>query len=223
MQKITVIKQDDDPRVLVITPLLPGHNVSQKTKTTLKRNKTPLVWLSSQGNGNIPTNAQYGIDWYKNIKTPPEYYIMIDNDIEMGRGMIDKLVRKLEYQPDHVAFAYASFEFVGLINRKFPAIPYDIDRLMQHNYISSQSLIRTKCLKKIGGLVCDDKYIRLLDWCLWLKFFYHDYIGINCPNASFIAHSTEGNISTRSDHDYFQKRTLVIEDFVKPIMEKYQK
>ena len=222
MNKIKIIRQDKNPEVLIVTPLLPNHTISKKTKTTLKRNKTPLFWITSTGKGNIPVNAQYGINWYKKkYGTLPEFYIMIDNDIDMGRGMIDKLVHRLRPQEDFVAFAYASFKFVGVVNAEFPAVAYDVDKLMEHNYISSQSLIRTKCLEKIGGLVTDSKYVRLLDWALWLKFFYNDLIGINCPTASFVATASEGSVSSGSDQDYNYKRSLVLKDFVTPIIEKY--
>ena len=99
MATINIKKDVDRTRLLIVTPLLPGHKVSKETKVTVKRNKVPYIWLESIGNNNIPVNTQNGIDWYKeNRGELPEYFIMIDNDIILGRGMLDKLIKKLRSQ-----------------------------------------------------------------------------------------------------------------------------
>lgn len=220
---LKTIKEDENPQVLVVTPLLLNHKISRETKKTIKRNKTPLVWITSEGNNNIPTNAEIGIKWYKNCKKLPPYFLMLDNDIILGRNMIDRLVKCLSSSSDEVAYAYGSFEFKGSFNRKFPAETFDINRLAQHNYISSNSLIKLNKLDEIGGLIKDNRYKRLLDWALWLKFFYHGYYGIPCPNAKFVAKASDKDISAGSQQDYDTKRERVLQDFVKPLVEKYSK
>lgn len=219
MNQIDIIREDKNPQVLVVTPLLPGHKVSRDTKVSIKRNETPIVWLTSQGNYNIPKNAQMAIDRYKaNHKLPP-YYLMIDRDIILGRYMVDRLVKKLSTSALSEAYAYASFSFKGFVNQDFPARQFDINLLMQHNYISSNSLFKMKVVEEVG-LVTDDRYKRLLDWAFLLKLFAVGYWGIPVPQAKFIAISTKNDISAGSPQDYHLKRNLVIEDFVKPIMEK---
>lgn len=220
--KITVVAESAEPKILVVTPLLPGHSVSNETKKTMEKNDISITWIASEGNNNIPKNAKLGIEWYvKNYYHMPEYYIMIDSDIKMGKNMLDKLERILSSKPFDIAFSYASFEFKGHINAKFPAAPYNIIRLLQHNYISSNSLFRLPIVRKVG-LVTDDKYKRLLDWAFLLKLFYNGFSGVPCPDASFIARSTKNDISAGSQEDYNIKRERVLQDFGVPIFKKVQ-
>jgi hypothetical protein len=218
---ISVLKDCKNPEILVITPLLNGHKISKQTKTTIKRNSVPFVWLSSMDNKNIPTNIKNADDWYikRHGKLPP-YQIIIDNDITLGRNMLDRLLKTLKNSDENVAFSYASFKYTGYMNAEFIAVPYNINKLLQHNYISSNSLVRTDVIQKVG-LVTDEKYKRLLDWAFYLKLFYHGYIGAPCVEASFIAMSDEKSVSSQSNHDYGIKRNRVLHDFGVPIVEKY--
>jgi hypothetical protein len=217
-----IIKESANAKVLVITPLLPEHKISKETKKTIKRNKVPFVWISYEGSDNIPTNVQNGLNEFRKYKKGdiPEFLLPLDRDIVLGRGMIDKLCISLNMLPPEVAYVYANFEFKGAVNRKFPAQTFDINKLVFNNYISSNSLIRTKALRDIGGFVTDDKYKRLLDWALWLKFYQNGYIGMPCPIANFIAVSSEDDISAGTEEDFELKRRRVMSDFVKPIVER---
>jgi hypothetical protein len=223
MNKIRKLADDRHPEILVVTPLLPNHQVSKLTKKTIKRNKVPFFWLTSEGNYNIPTNAQAGIDWYKkNIGKLPPYYIMIDRDIEMGRNMLDRLYNRLnEFSyssgTSKIGYCYATFQFQGHVNANFPARPFDINRLVRSNYISSNSMFLTEVIEEVG-LVTDDKYKRLLDYAFLLKCFGRGIIGIPQPKAWFIAHSTKDDISARDDKDYQIKYMRVYEDFIKPLL-----
>ena len=100
---IKIVNDCKNPQILVVTPLLLNHKLSKRTKITVGRNVVPFFWISSSGNNNIPTNALNGIKWFKNEfgKLPP-FYIMIDRDIEMGRGMLDKLFRKIKNKPENI-------------------------------------------------------------------------------------------------------------------------
>jgi hypothetical protein len=216
LNEYKIIHKSPHPKVLVITPLLPFHEVSKDTKRSIKRNKTPFIWITSKGDNNIAKNLKNGLDWYywHGVMTP--YYIMIDSDIELGRHMIDRLVKKLGSQKPNIAFAYASFKFKGEMNREFPAERYDINRLMQHNYISSNSLFKSDITQRVG-LVTDDKYKRLLDWAFLLKLYEHGYYGAPCPEANFVAKSSMKDVSAGGLEDYNIKRDRVIKDFVEPL------
>jgi hypothetical protein len=222
-QKIQVVKKQNcdntHPRLLVVTPLLPGHTLSKQTKRTIKNNLLPLVWITSEGDNNIPTNLELGLNWYKENHEEIPYYFMLDRDIELGKHCLDRLYDAITGAPDYIAFAYASFKYRGHINADFPARPYDINALVQHNYISSNSMYKTAITEQVG-LVKEDMYKRLLDWAFFLKLFYNEYFGVPVPTAEFVAHSTEKDISARSPEDYQQKRKLVIENFVMPIYRK---
>lgn len=225
--KIKVLLPEvEDPKVLVVTPLLPGHVVSKKTKKSMKRNDIPFMWITSEGENNIPINLENGLNWYeKRFGSLPDYYMMIDRDIIAGRHLIDKLYNHLSKKHSKMvkeihAYAYASFEFKGYVNAKFPAIPFDPIRLLQGNYISSNSLFYTPVAREVG-LVKDEKYKRLLDWAFLLKLLDNGYIGLNCPDASFVAMSTDKDISAGSQDDYRIKHQRVHEDFVLPVVKHY--
>lgn len=219
MNKIQIVKKQDNADVLIVTPLLPGHKISKETKNSIKRNDLKYEWISSEGNNNIPTNVWYALKEYKRIKRLPKYYIMIDNDVIMGRHMLDRLYVILKNSDKNIAFSYASFEFKGHINHKFPAIAYDLDRLVRANYISSNSMFKSDIVMDVG-LVTDEKYKRLLDWTFLLKLAGKGYYGINVPTANFVAISRKEDISAGSDEEYKEKSRLVYQDFIIPLIKK---
>jgi hypothetical protein len=220
---LTQLIENKDPKVLVVTPLWPGHKVTRETRTTIKRNDVPFTWVSFTDYNNIAKNVDSGIKAFKEkTKKFPPYILPLDRDIILGRGMIDKLVSAIEADglPATVAYCYCSFEFKGHVNRKFNAEPWNLDKLVQANYISSNSLIKSDLLEFIGGHVTDDKYKRLLDWALWLKFARLGFMGTPCTTTSFVAVSTEKDISAGTTEDYQQKHVRVHNDFVKPLIEE---
>ena len=222
--EIDIIKEDIDSELLVATPLLPGHKISRETKVSIKRNDIPFTWITCTGEYNIPTNWWYGSQEY-NTQLPTTYlpYILpLDRDINLGRHMLDRMLEVIKQSKEQYAFCYCNFEFKGSINNKFPCQPYDINRLLQGNFISSNSMMKYDYLEFIGGPVMDQKYKRLLDWALWLKFYQYGYYGIPCPAASFVAYADEDSISAGTAEDYKVKHRRVHEDFVIPIAAKAQ-
>lgn len=225
---ITIIKEAKNPKVLIVTPLWAGHKISKETKKTLKRNDIPFTWISSSGRYNIPTNLENGLNWYDKKFGLPDYYMMIDRDIIAGRHLIDRLYEKLSRLKGKsigsyfYAYAYASFQFKGSVNANFPAGEFNMQKLCQANYISSNSMFLTEIARTIG-LVKNAKYERLLDYCFLLKLLKAEFIGVPCPEASFTAVSTPNDISAGSPEDYKIKYQRVKKDFVVPIINAYTK
>ena len=67
----------NNPKVLVVTPLLEGHKVSRETKVTIKRNEVPFTWITAEGKHNIPINVTRGMNYFKTVhKFLPDYFLM---------------------------------------------------------------------------------------------------------------------------------------------------
>lgn len=139
--------------------------------------------------------------------------------------MLDRLYEVLERSrirsDKKIGYAYANFEYKGYINVQFPARVFDINMLIRGNYISSNSLYCSEVVEEVGGFVTEEKYHRLSDWAMFLKLYKAGYHGIPSINASFVAISSEGDISAGSKEEYNTTYKLVQENFVRPIMEKY--
>jgi hypothetical protein len=150
------------------------------------------------------------------MKNVPEYIIKIDNDINANKNMLDDMYDILKKTDDSIAYCYPPFKYI-LPNKQEISFSgrFDKNRLLQGNYITSNSLIKYDKLKEIGGFVCDKKYERLLDYCLWLKFLRYGYIGIEC-NKGFITPLNENNVSARGQEDFKDKMNMVRQDFILP-------
>lgn len=211
------------PKILVITPLKSGDKISKVTKKTIKRNKTPFVWISYMGDDNPAENTRLAYNQYRHNNDLPPYVIKIDNDITASRGMLDRmyktLVESMYLSDGYYAYAYCGFEFTGAIENKFPLRKFDHKMLMKQNYISFNSLIDTEALNKVGGFVTDNKGFRLLDWALWLRFLRYGYMGIPVEGAYFTAHASKSSISAGSTNDYVQKYQWVNKNFIEPLKE----
>lgn len=219
-----IIKGCVNPKILVMTPLAPAHEISDQTKRTIVKTDVPYVWASAKSSANIPMTLQEGIRLYKGIKgvSLPEYFLQIDNDNDLGEHLIDKLYDKLKSTPDYVAYSYATHSFTGEVRARFPAIPFDAGRLISGNYINSNSLIKMRTLDAIGGFVLDEegKYIGLGDWCNWLKFLSFGYIGIACPEACFILYASKESIAVKNRKNIRRIITNVRRDFIEPLQAK---
>ena len=144
----------------------------------------------------------------------PKYLIKLDNDIYPERGLLDEMYNVLSVSQDNIAYTYCPFKYILpggreiVFNRDFEG-----DRLLKSNYISSNSMIKLDKLLEVGGFVTDKKYERLLDWCLWLRFYSYGYIGKKV-SKSFTTPLSPDNVSARGKQDHDLKYKRVYEDFV---------
>jgi hypothetical protein len=225
-----VVRSNERPLVLVITPLYSRDvdgvrvidKISKKTKISIKRNTTPMLWIAWEGEGNVAKNTQDCYDYVKRVFSTDfktlKYIIKIDNDIDASRCMIDKMYQNLERTRAGVGYTYCSFKYEGAVNVEFNAAAFDVKKLLQCNYISSNSMIKIPVLDEVGGFVTDDKYKRLLDWAMWLKLLKHTYLGVPTYDVSFIAKASAESVSAQGSEDYILKHQRVYEDFVKDIL-----
>jgi hypothetical protein len=211
------INQNSD--ILAITPLLPGHKISKETKVGLKRSDNLFSWVSHESSANIPTNVTAGIEEFKRRYKSPKFVIIIDRDIIPCRNMIGKMEHTLSRASDEVAYCYANFEFKGEVNARFYDLEFEPMKLLNANYISSNSLIKYDKLLEISGFITDNKYKRLLDWALWLTFLKYGYYGILCKEANFIAMSDKDSISAGTKLEYQEKYKLIKEEIIRPMVD----
>lgn len=222
---LEVIKKVDNPRFLVITPLRVRDKISKETLETISNNSTPFDWVSFKSKRNVPSNTKEGLREYIKKYGTPKYIIKIDNDIDAEEGLLDIMYQTISSSPDGVAYVYSSFKYIkdGKSYVSFPAQKLDVQhwtkRLLNSNFISSNSMIKVDKLEEVGGFVCKRKYERLLDWALWLKFLLNGYVGVPCA-GTFNAIMNENSISTRGQKDYRKKHRAVVEDFAKPVVDK---
>jgi hypothetical protein len=205
--------------ILAITPLLPGHKISKETKIGLKRSDCLFSWVSYESSNNIPTNVSAGIEEFKRRYKKPKYVIIIDRDIIPCRNMLMKMEQTLSRANNEIVYCYANFEFAGEVNARFYGLEFEPMKLLNSNYISSNSLIKYDKLTEIGGFITDNKYKRLLDWALWLTFLKHGYYGILCKEANFIAMSDKNSVSAGTQEEYKLKYKLIKEDIIKPMLD----
>lgn len=203
----------------MVTPLLTGHKISRETKIGVLRNNMNFTWVSYEGKENTAKNYADGIKVYRDKYFSPKYVMMVDRDIIPSRQMLDRMYDTLRKTDRYTAFCYCNFEFKGAVNKRFYDIEYDPIQLLRGNFLSSNTMIKLDKLDEIGGVVTDDKYKRLLDWCLWLQFLSFGYYGILCQDANFIAMSDKESVSARSTEDYKQKYRLVRRDFIDPLLD----
>lgn len=219
-----IIKKAKNPKFLVITPLRISDSISHSTLNLLNTTKTEFDWISFSGNNNIPKNTQLGLDEYERTIGNVEYIIKVDNDITAEDNFLDSLYETLRNSDDKIAYSYCKFSFIGKSRRfEFNNIEFDELKLLNSNFISSVSMIKRDKLKEIGDFIYDEKYVRLLDYALWLKFLANGYIGIPDYNTRFTADLNENSVSASSAKDYAIKMQRIREDFVLPyVREKYE-
>ena len=220
---LKIIKNDKDSKILIMTPLLKTetitHKISKETERSIKRNEIPYTWATYSGSGKHAANVQNGLDEYQNRYPLPPYILILDDDIILGRYFLDRMFACLQKTEDYIGFAYCPFEYWGHINVKFPPMPYDIEKLVNGNYISSNSLYKTKVVLEVGGFVIQEKYHRLSDWAFFLKLFKAGYIGKLCEKTSFVAISKPSDISAQGHEEFNKTKEDIYQDFILPMKE----
>jgi glycosyltransferase involved in cell wall biosynthesis len=120
----------------------------------------------------------------KHVKTP--YVFICDDDVVLKPEALNRLLEALYFVYD-AGYAYGDYEYKnhpmkGGADGIHYGRPFDPEYLMEHNYISTMSLIRTRHLKEIGGMP-DGRYPH--DWLLWKKLLEKGICGVYSPGIVF--------------------------------------
>ncbi len=120
-----------------------------------------------------------GANWarnegFKQVNT--EFVLFSDNDINWSKTGIQSLLDTL-LEHDGASYSYGAYEMAGHIQCDQE---YNEFQLMEYNYISTMSLIRTK---DFPGF--DEEIKRFQDWDLWLTMMEADKRGVYCGEVVF--------------------------------------
>ena len=107
------------------------------------------------------------------------YVIFCDADVVMKTDMLEALYDALQDHPE-ASYAYGGFKFGW---KSFRPVPFDANRLKQHNYVHTTSLVRRK---DFPGF--DPAIKRLQDWDVWLTMLGQGKTGTVVSEELFVAH-----------------------------------
>lgn len=170
----------------------------------------------------ITDYRKHGAPWARNFglsqrsrRTP--YVLFSDADILWEKDalevMMDTLqkaeVHEMEYPSSwRTGYAYGGYylqeqtmfddklkTFRGPIGSK----PWDFEDLIQHNYISTMSLIRREALDALGTMPWDESLRRLQDWDVWLRMAFAGWRGVWTGGVTFTTKIRPG-LSFQSVH-----------------------
>ena len=105
-----------------------------------------------------------------------DYVIFCDADVAMRPDMIEKMYQALENKVD-ASFAYSAFTFGW---KTFHGVKFDANKLREHNYIHTTSLVRAK---DFPGF--DPEIKRLQDWDVWLTMLENDKTAVLVDEVLF--------------------------------------
>lgn len=202
------------PKFLIITPLRPQDKISAETRKTIKRNTTSFDWISYESDNNIPTNTTFALNEYESQYPKLNYLIKIDNDINLDRSLLDSMYSNLVNSNNIIGYCYCPFKFILPDAKEIQFTQqFNRNKLIEQNYISSNSMIKRNMLEYVGGFVTDGKYERLLDWAFWLRCLYYGFEGLMIPSKQFSTPLNENSVSNRGVQDYKTKYNRVYKDF----------
>jgi len=147
----------------------------------------------------VTDHRKQGAPWARNfgleqedIKTP--YVLFSDADIQWEKDALEKMVRELQENRRDVGFAYGGYylQEPTMFKDKFRTFsgpignqPWDFETLLNHNYISTMSLIRREALCELGPKPWDESLKRLQDWDLWLNLAQRGWKGVWVGGVTF--------------------------------------
>lgn len=146
-------------------------------------------------NGGAPAARNYGAK-----EARGEYLFFCDSDVFLYAETLETLVRCLLTHPE-CDFAYGGFIWGG--QRVLP-VEYDEVKLRDRNFVTTMSLMRR--IKFPGW---DEKLKRHQDWDMWLTMVDEGSIGVCCGTYLFESPVRAGSISTNSNVDMMESRSIV--------------
>ncbi|MFA6098458.1 MAG: glycosyltransferase family A protein [Patescibacteria group bacterium] len=153
---------------------------TDKTQEILSNFKDKLL-IIKQKNSGAAVARNRGFDISKG-----EFILFCDSDVRLKNDMVEKMANTLQSNPDK-AYCYSNFRF-GV--HTFDLFPFNGEKLLKQNYISTMSLIR-----RSKFIYFDENLKRFQDWDLWKRMYKKGSEGIWFPERLFSAPLNTGGIS----------------------------
>lgn len=129
-------------------------------------------------NQGVAKACEYGLE-----KCKGEYVLRLDADDILPLTYIQKLYQCLADTDSHIAYSYCDAHCFGANDEVKKAIPFNIRKLLQENYIHVSSLIKMDALKSLGQYYNANMQYGLEDWDLYLAFLEKGMIGQYCEGT----------------------------------------
>lgn len=168
---------------------------SIKSNTEEAKLETEVIIVKGE---NVQKNRNEGAN-----KAKGEYLFFCDDDITLYPGCLGDLHGAL-ISHSECSYAYGDFTRSGHFKGLFTSFIFDPERLKNHNYISTMSLLRAKDFPGFN-----ESLERLQDWDLWLTLLEQGKIGIYVAKTLFNAHYTDKGISARGKEDALKAEETV--------------
>lgn len=153
------------------------------------------------------------VGWWE-LKNSCSAILFCDADVQWKPGAFSLMLKALHTRMNtdpKVAIAYGDYDRVGAITGMWKAGEFDVNRLRQHNYISTMSLVSTSALPN-PPFIEDEK--RLQDWSLWLRIVNKGFTGVYVNECLFTAFYDENSVSVRSSEDYAHWHKTMAERYI---------
>jgi glycosyltransferase involved in cell wall biosynthesis len=110
-----------------------------------------------------------------------EYLLCMECDVILDPTLIEREVDLLEEKPG-ISYVYCDFKLSGQMEGVWQAKPFNIDDLLEMNYINCVSVMRKK---HFPGF--DPKIKGFRDWDVWLTMYENGHVGEYMPGIYFEA------------------------------------
>ncbi|QES87682.1 glycosyltransferase family 2 protein [Rhizosphaericola mali] len=142
-------------------------NSIETLNNIIKQHKFKLIRQANKG-ANAARNAGCKV-------ASGDFLFFLDSDNKMMSAYWDDAMQIFEANPN-VGVVYSKPIFFGDQSRPgFETDEFDIDKILNGNYIDMCSMVRTEAWKSVEGFDENKELNRLQDWEFWLNLFKHGW------------------------------------------------